>query len=154
LLFFLLAEGSASWPLAAFAAFIYRSRTMQDCSKAAALADFLYYTQTNAKAKLSADRQGYIIGSTEPVLKSLFLNQLKAFTCNGVAVSSMAACINDGKLCSDVGSCANQACVCPSGRTGQYCDDFVSTDSSSDAATIGLGSYPLLLVATTPSPHR
>jgi hypothetical protein len=40
--------GSAeSWPIAAFGSFIYRSSTMQDCSKAKAVASFFYWSQAD-----------------------------------------------------------------------------------------------------------
>jgi hypothetical protein len=123
---------------------------MEDCTKAADLADFLYYSQTNVAAKRAADRQGYILASSEPTLKSKFLNQLKTFTCDGVVVSSVAPCINDGELCSGVGSCVDKACVCPSERTGQYCEDFVSSGTDSTTTTIGLASSLSLSLRISP----
>jgi hypothetical protein len=42
--------------LATFGSYIYRSTTMEDCAKAAALASFFYYTQTDAEATRTADR--------------------------------------------------------------------------------------------------
>ncbi len=38
---------AASWPIAAFGSFIYRSSTMQDCSKAKAVASFFYWSQAD-----------------------------------------------------------------------------------------------------------
>jgi hypothetical protein len=89
---------------------------------------------------LHPDRQGFIQASTDAGLQRRFLNQLKEFTCDGVAVSSLYGCINDGRLCSDAGVCTNNACICDSGRDGQYCESFVSASSSSDASTITMGS--------------
>jgi hypothetical protein len=51
--------GVESWPLATFGSFFYRSKTMEDCNKAAALASFLYYSQTDPEAKSIADRYDY-----------------------------------------------------------------------------------------------
>ena len=91
----------------------------------------------------SNDRQGFIQASTDAGLQRRFLNLLKEFTCDGVAVSSVAGCINDGGLCSDAGVCTNNTCICDSGREGQYCAGFVSASSSSDASTITIGSSSL-----------
>jgi hypothetical protein len=74
-------------------------------------------------------------------LKREFLNQLKAATCNGVTVSAFAGCINDGEMCSSVGTCNSGRCTCPSSRTGQYCELLVSS-SSSDSTVIVLGTLP------------
>ena len=57
-------------------------------------------------------------------------------------MSSLYGCINDGQLCSDAGAGTHNACVCDSGRDGQYCESFVSSSSSSDASTITIGSSP------------
>jgi hypothetical protein len=48
--------GDDSWPLTAFGSIIYRSATMEDCSKAHALASFLYWTQTSAQSQQIARR--------------------------------------------------------------------------------------------------
>jgi hypothetical protein len=50
------APGSNSWPIATFGSMIYRSQTMQNCIKAAALADFIIWTQTNENALKIAER--------------------------------------------------------------------------------------------------
>jgi hypothetical protein len=56
--------GAESWPLATFGSFFFRSKTMEDCNKAAALASFLYYSQTDPEAKSIADR--YTIPASAP----------------------------------------------------------------------------------------
>jgi hypothetical protein len=48
--------GKESWPVAVFGSIIYRKRTMQDCRKAAALANFTYWSQTNTEALRIAER--------------------------------------------------------------------------------------------------
>jgi hypothetical protein len=159
-----LGPSNDSWPMAMFGAFIYRQRTMQDCSEAAALASFLYWTQTDIAATRTAERyisfilitlhffrifnnccefrQGFVLPTMATAIKRLFLNQLKNFTCGGVAVSDVHNCIFDGELCSGVGECVNNACVCASGREGQYCEGFVAASSSAgsdQALPIALG---------------
>ncbi len=46
-----------SWPLGTFAALIYRQKTMKDCNKAAALANFMLWGQTDSTAAHIATRQ-------------------------------------------------------------------------------------------------
>jgi hypothetical protein len=86
-------------------------------------------------------RQGYVLATVADPLKREFLNQIKGATCNGVAVSAFAGCINDGEMCSSVGTCNSGRCTCPSSRTGQYCELIVSS-SSSDSTVIVLGTLP------------
>ncbi len=45
-----------SWPLGSFATLIYRQKTMKDCNKAAALADFMLWGQTDSTAAQVASR--------------------------------------------------------------------------------------------------
>jgi hypothetical protein len=87
------------------------------------------------------NRQGFILGSRIDYLQKRLLNQLKAFTCDGVAASSLHDCINDGQLCSGKGLCTDNACVCDSDREGQYCESLVSEASSDSTTTIIMGSY-------------
>lgn len=49
-------SGRYTWPLATFGSFIYRQSAMQDCAKAAALAEFLYWSQTSSAAEQIASR--------------------------------------------------------------------------------------------------
>jgi ABC-type phosphate transport system substrate-binding protein len=159
-------EGAGSWPLAAFGSFLYRSTSMTDCVKAAALADFLLWTQTSATslriakrfvarpcpwlAELECDlecvvvflecRQGFVLASSDAELKKRFFDQLKAFTCAGVPVSSVYGCISGSgsELCSGFGSCVSNSCLCNSGREGQYCQ-LVSSSSAADSLAVILG---------------
>lgn len=48
--------GAGSWPITAFGATVYRGTGMDDCTKAAALADFLLWSQTDALALRNAVR--------------------------------------------------------------------------------------------------
>ncbi len=116
---------------------------MRDCDDAAALADYFYWTQFNAEAVQIADRQGFLLASTVEVLKADFLLSLRNFTCNGVAVSSVHNCISDlGQLCLNAGTCTNNACVCDTGRKGQYCEEEISNSSDATLA-IALGMLTL-----------
>lgn len=111
---------------------------MTSCSKAAALAHFLAWTQTDVTAALIASRQQFILATSWPTLQSMFLNQLKEFTCQGIPVSELYECINNGQLCSNNGQCSNNTCVCVSGWQGQYCEDLITSSSSSSLA-VALG---------------
>jgi hypothetical protein len=72
-----------------------------------------------------------VVPTTVDSINRSFLEQLKAFTCDGVAVSELSNCINDGQLCSgDGGVCTNNKCVCNPDREGTYCEDFVSGSDS------------------------
>ena len=125
-------EGSGSWPLTVFGSIIYRSQKMTDCTKSAALASFLYWTQASATSQRIARRQGFVLASSDAGLTQSFLLQLRAFTCAGAPVSSLYNCITpEGELCSGAGSCVNSTCLCVGGRTGQYCQEGTSSGGSS-----------------------
>ena len=112
---------------------------MDDCTKAAALADFLLWSQTDPVALRNADRQGFVLPTAADEINRAFMLQLKAFTCAGRPVSALANCITDnGQLCSGQGTCTNNACVCESGWEGQYCERVTS---SSDSTVIVLGTH-------------
>jgi hypothetical protein len=83
-------------------------------------------------------RQAFVLVTQEEKLNHLFLNQLKEFTCNGVAVSQVANCVLDGRLCSNAGVCTDNQCLCNSGREGQYCENSISA-SSDNTLPIALG---------------
>lgn len=122
---------------------------MDDCAQAAALANFLYWAQTSPAAGQVADRQGFVLVTKEAQLRGQFLNQLKAFTCDGDTVSHVANCINDGQLCSGAGVCTNNKCLCNTGREGQYCEDTIS-ESSDNTLVIALSKLPTLFFPTQP----
>jgi hypothetical protein len=122
---------------------------MDDCAQAAALANFLYWAQTSPAAGQVADRQGFVLVTNEAQLRGQFLNQLKAFTCDGDTVSHVANCINDGQLCSGAGVCTNNKCLCNTGREGQYCEGTIS-GSSDNTLVIALGKLPTLFFPTQP----
>lgn len=108
---------------------------MADCDDARALADFLQWTQRNPNAQVLANRQGYVLANVDETLMSLFYTQLKNFTCDGTPVSALAGCINDGALCSNMGTCVDSRCSCFSERTGTYCE-FESSEGISDTGVI------------------
>ncbi|ELR24201.1 serine/threonine protein kinase [Acanthamoeba castellanii str. Neff] len=137
----ILSGGSDSWPLATFGSFIYHNRRMQDCAKSRALASFFSWTQTSTESQHIAQRQGFILASSDKSLQRRMLNQLQNFTCGGVAVSELYGCINDGELCSGAGVCANNA-----GREGQYCESVASSSSDRSVTVILATIFPVGLV--------
>jgi hypothetical protein len=87
-----------------------------------------------------------VVPTTVDTINRSFLEQLKAFTCNGVAVSELSNCINDGQLCSgDGGVCTNNKCVCNPDREGTYCEDFVSGSDSPLGIILGTLARPIAL---------
>jgi hypothetical protein len=142
---------------------------MDDCTKAAALADFLLWSQTDALAlrnavrfafslfpslrrfvlsltgrttHTTAVRQGFVLPTASDEVNRSFMRQLRAFTCAGQPVSALANCItDDGQLCSGQGTCTNNACACDSGREGLHCESATSA-SSSDSTIAILGTPP------------
>jgi hypothetical protein len=76
------------------------------------------------------------------LLLQIVLNTLITLTCDGEAVSSIYGCVKDGVLCGDAGTCTDNACVCNSGYEGEFCEDLVSTSSSSNIAlAVALGTH-------------
>jgi hypothetical protein len=73
-----------------------------------------------------------------PPLARHFYDLLKNFTCAGKPVSGAYNCINDGSLCSGVGICSNNTCVCPPGTCGPYCGQaaHTATPSNGDVSVI------------------
>ncbi len=88
---------------------------------------------------------GVVVNSD--LIKRQMYKFLAGVTCQGVQVSSLANCITaDGLLCSNHGSCVNNACRCFAGYTGPLCDGVVS-DSSTDTTAIAIGvSVPVAVV--------
>jgi hypothetical protein len=57
-------------------------------------------------------------------------------TCGGAVVSSFAACVNQGAVCSDRGLCTTDGlCVCDQGYTGTHCE-YLKSDSSGDSTVV------------------
>jgi hypothetical protein len=105
---------------------------MEDCTKAQALVEWVYWSQTQAVAASTAVRYPIpldamastgawadhgarrysmaVPGTHKPLLARL-LNQIKAVTCDGMAVSPLAGCIDNGTICSDRGTCFNDSCL-------------------------------------------
>ncbi len=80
----------------------------------------------------------------------IVLTELTTLTCDGIHVSSVYGCVKDGVLCNDVGTCVDQACVCNSGWTGEFCQEVVSSSSGSSdlALPIALGTHARTLHKT------
>nr|WIL05220.1 serine/threonine kinase [Pithovirus mammoth] len=128
-----------SWPLISLAGMVYRSESMEDCSKAEALADFMYWSLSDPASLDATERQSYLRTSQNAHLRSTSLNLLKEFSCHGVTISSVSNCINEGEICSARGSCNDNSCLCLQGYTGQFCQDEISSGSSDSTLPIALG---------------
>lgn len=59
-------------------------------------------------------------------------------TCKGAHVSSLYNCVKDGVICSNEGNCSDGECRCNPTRTGQYCQQNVSSSDLSDGAIAGI----------------
>jgi hypothetical protein len=82
-------------------------------------------------------RQGLVLPTSEEYVRRQFLGQLQRFTCNGEPVSDVYHCINENQLCTDVGECVENACVCPTDREGKYCQTVKSGDDDVLAPILG-----------------
>jgi hypothetical protein len=82
-----------------------------------------------------------MVGSLNTILVKRLINAMKTYSCGGKLVSPVSSCVNDGAICSGVGTCStdNKYCLCPPDREGQYCE--LAKVSSSDLAII-LGTPP------------
>nr|UDO47407.1 ser/thr kinase [Pandoravirus massiliensis] len=134
-------ESSTAWPATVVVSAAYRSETMPDCAKAAALADLIWWTQSDPSALAVAERQGFAVAAASadsPLLRGRLLSALAAFECGGAPVSALSGCIYQGTLCSDRGTCVTgraasaSRCACDKGYTGSACeiDDTNGGDSS------------------------
>jgi hypothetical protein len=112
------------------------SKNSSDCSKAAALSDWIYWTQSDSAARKVAERNGVVLTSDVTVWKRMMLKAVTGMTCNGLKVSSIAGCVADSTLCSDRGRCISNACECDAGWTGTYCETSINTSSSGSDSTV------------------
>lgn len=153
-----LVTATTSWPFVLLGSFIYRQSSMQDCVKAAALADFIQWTQMSTYASQIATRyptslvfiqhnshvtnarQGFFVASTIPYLRSRFLDLMVNFTCNGTSVSTISNCVSQGKLCSDRGTCTGNTCLCNDDACGKYCEK-TCTKTTSRTLIFVLGTF-------------
>ena len=99
-----------------------------DCVKAAAVVDWIWWTQSSAQALRTANRNGIAQAATVPGLSQRILLALANVTCNGEKVSSIANCVSaQGTLCSNRGVCYEKRCECGEGWTGEHCQTNIST---------------------------
>lgn len=125
-----------------------------DCTKAKALADWLFWTQIDDASSDIAERSQIVLTSVLPTWKRMALKAVYDMQCGGRHVSSYATCISpDGILCSNGrGTCeANKGCTCLSGYLGQYCEREVSASSDSSNTDVILGAtlgsvLPVLII--------
>nr|UMO80026.1 Serine/threonine protein kinase [Pandoravirus aubagnensis] len=134
-------SASVAWPATVVVSAAYRSETMPNCAKAAALADLIWWTQSDPSALAVAERQGFAVAAASadsPLLRGRLLNALATFECGGAPVSALAGCVYQGTLCSDRGTCVTgrtasaSRCACDKGYAGTACeiDDTNGGDSS------------------------
>lgn len=123
------APGALSWPMINYNAFMVRTTAMTDCNKAAALVDWIYWTQTAESASDIADSNRIIVASGSSVLLSYMLDTVSSVQCQGAFVSSLAGCVTGGAVCSNMGVCNDNACTCKAGREGTYCESVISESS-------------------------
>jgi serine/threonine protein kinase/ABC-type phosphate transport system substrate-binding protein len=145
-----------AWPLTAFLTVAYRGSTMERRSKAAALADFIYWTQTSDEAADAVGSAGLVLAWSEPRMAAYVLHTLANFNVNGTAVSAVAGCVNPvtGFLCSDGGTCSAGSgtagtgrCLCETGRRGAYCESAADSSGIGTDVIVGLSvALPAALV--------
>jgi hypothetical protein len=126
-----LAPGNESWPMITYNELVLRTRSMTDCQKAREIVDWIYWTQTADLAARTAEAGRIIIPAQSKPVRALIMNYIANVTCDDKQVSSFAACIADGTVCSDHGTCSSGACVCDAGYTGSVCERVASSSSSS-----------------------
>jgi hypothetical protein len=152
-LYIMMSEGADSYPMVTFNAFMVRTRTMPDLTKAKALVDWIYWTQTDASAAQIARSANMVVASLAQPARATLLDQLASVESDGVQAFSLAGCIYDGTICSDQGTCVNNACVCSSSRSGDFCEKPKSDSGTPIGTILGavLGSaipvFLLLLLA-------
>ncbi|AGO85889.2 Serine/threonine protein kinase [Pandoravirus salinus] len=150
------ADSAVAWPATVLVSAAYREATMPDCTKATALADFMWWTQSDAAALSSARRQGFAVATTaNGRLAANMLDALERFECNGRKVSALAGCISSGTMCTNRGTCVpgtagtNGRCVCDEGYEGDACEaEKASSDSDTSlviALAVGLPTLTVVL---------
>ncbi|WBR14733.1 Ser/thr kinase [Pandoravirus kuranda] len=146
---------SAAWPTTVVVNAAYRSESMPDCAKAAALADLIWWTQSDPSALAVAERQGFAVAAASadsPLLRGRLLNALASFECDGAPVSALASCIYQGTLCSDRGTCVTgrtasaSRCACDKGYTGTACEIDDSNGGDSSLVTAIAIAVPIAVV--------
>ncbi|AVK75014.1 serine-threonine kinase [Pandoravirus quercus] len=148
------ADSATAWPATVLVSAAYRDATMPDCTKATALADFFWWTQSDAAALAAAHRQGFAVATTaDPRLAANVLNALARFECDGRKVSALAGCIADGTLCMNRGTCVpgtadvSGKCVCEKGYEGDACETEESSGGSDSTLVVALAvGLPTLAV--------
>jgi hypothetical protein len=115
-------SGQNSWPIMGYNGLLISKNQSTNCAKATALVDWIYWTQSSSTAATIASRNGITVAGKAAGILKQSLTQLTSVTCQGVLVSSIAGCVNNGELCSNHGTCQSQECLCSIGWTGVFCD--------------------------------
>ena len=73
--------GAGSWPITGYTYLILHTTSMQDCTKAQAIVDFIKWAQTDPTAQKAATTLGYSV--LPDAVRTKVLTTLGQVTCNG-----------------------------------------------------------------------
>jgi ABC-type phosphate transport system substrate-binding protein len=79
-------EGAGDWPIVGYTYLILHTTSMQDCTKATKLLDYIHWTLTDASAADRASKLGYAVLPGE--VRDVVTTKLGEVTCNGQPVMS------------------------------------------------------------------
>ncbi len=130
------------WPLVYINYFLIERESSDDCDKAKAIADWIFWMETNVMTKQLAREGQMVIASTSGIISQYVMRQLVLNKCQGTHTLANSVCINaQGQICSEHGTCTATVCTCAHGYKGQQCQELdVPSDQhsgSSDGVIIG-----------------
>ncbi|QBZ81599.1 Serine/threonine protein kinase, catalytic domain containing protein [Pandoravirus celtis] len=130
--------GARSWPVAMYNYLMLRTRTMVDSAKAKALVDWIYWAQSTSEARALAEQNYVVMCSASEGMMARVLAIVVNITVDGVPVSSLYGCVapNDGRVCSDHGTCIDSVCVCTPPWTGVHCATDGTLSASTDSTSV------------------
>ncbi|ELR13222.1 serine/threonine kinase [Acanthamoeba castellanii str. Neff] len=136
--------GRLSWPLVGYAVLTIYAQAPGDYSTAQGLLDWVYWTQTSTQASTVANNYNLAVPGQVPEVRHRTVTMLAMVqsTSTGAYVFSLQACVINGTICSDRGSCVGGECSCAAGWIGDHCQFAQSAagSSSSDVLAPVLGS--------------
>ncbi|ELR20409.1 serine/threonine protein kinase, putative [Acanthamoeba castellanii str. Neff] len=121
---------------------VLRTSDIVSCVKAGTLVDFLYWTQVYPAA-LSLANDNSLSIPDHPEARARLARVITNTMCAGEPVSSFAACVSDGVICSDRGLCTTSGtCECDEGFAGSLCETLAPNSSDNMGVVLGavLGS--------------